>query len=149
MTVNPGRGRLLILDAARGVALLAMFVFHIVWDLGFFGLIPASWPDDPRFRAYGHTIATGFIMLAGIGLVLAAAQKPGLRPALIRIGRIALAAAGVSAITYAIFPDEFIFFGILHLIALASLCALPFLRAPASVVTLVALIALALPLLVS
>lgn len=145
----PAGRRLLALDAARGLALVAMFVFHIVWDLGFFGLIPADWPVDPRFKAYGHAIAASFIALAGIGLVLAARQKPGWRPALLRIGRIALAAAAVSAATYVIFPDEFIFFGILHLIAFAGLCALPFLRAPAFVVACVALIALVLPLFVS
>ncbi|MBX9738439.1 MAG: DUF1624 domain-containing protein [Beijerinckiaceae bacterium] len=137
------------LDAARGWALVAMFVFHIVWDLGFFALVPLDWPTDPRFKAFGHAIATAFVGLAGVGLTLGARNGVLWGPALKRVARIALAAAAVSAATYAIFPDEFIFFGILHVIALASLCALPLLRAPSLLVGGVAAVALALPLLVS
>lgn len=122
-----------------------MFVFHIVWDLGYFALVPADWPTAPWFRAYGHAIATAFIGLAGIGMVLAAQRSANLRPALIRIGRVTLAAIVVSAATYALFPDSFIFFGILHLIALASLCALPLLRAPNFVLAGLACVALLLP----
>jgi uncharacterized membrane protein len=59
------------IDAARGVALLAMFVFHIGWDLTFFGLAPQTLETDPRFHAFGHSIAAAFIGLAGVGLALA------------------------------------------------------------------------------
>lgn len=137
------------IDAARGWALAAMFVFHIVWDLGFFGLVPLDWPSDPRFKAFGHAIATAFVGLAGVGLTLGARHGVLWAPALKRIARIAVAAAAVSAVTYALFPDEFIFFGILHVIALASLCALPLLRAPSAVVGAIAGVALLLPLLIS
>jgi len=34
MTANP---RYAAIDAARGLALVAMFVFHIIWDLAYFG----------------------------------------------------------------------------------------------------------------
>lgn len=134
------------IDAARGVALLAMFVFHIVWDLAFFGVVPAHVPSEPAFRGFGHMIAAAFVFLAGVGLTLAARRGLDLRQALKRIGVIAGAAALVSIATWFIFPDAFIFFGILHLIALASLCALPFLRAPTALVALVAAAAIVAPL---
>ena len=58
------------------------------------------------------------------------------------------AAAGVSAATYQLFPESFIFFGILHCIALSSLLALPLLRAPLWLVAVIALAALVAPLLI-
>ena len=143
------RERYEVLDAARGAALVAMFVFHIVWDMAFFGLVPVDWPSAPAFRAYGHAIAATFVVLAGIGLALGARHGVIWRPALKRVGRIALAALVVTVATYAIFPDEFIFFGILHLIALASLCALPLLRAPWGVLAALAVVCIVLPAVVA
>lgn len=133
------------LDAARGVALLAMFVFHVCWDLAFFGLVPPALEFDPRFHAFGHAIAGSFIALAGIGLTLAARNGLDWPRALRRIGKIAAAALGVTVATYFIFPDAYIFFGILHLIAVAGLLCLPLLRAPSWLVGLIAAAAFLLP----
>ncbi len=133
------------IDAARGVALLAMFVFHIGWDLSYFGLAPQTLDSDPRFHAFGHTIAGAFIALAGVGLTLAARNGLDGRQALRRLATIAGAALGVTLVTYFIFPDAYIFFGILHLIAVAGLLSLPFLAAPSWLVALIAAVALALP----
>ena len=36
---KPGR-RLTRLDVARGVALVAMAIYHFTWDLEFFGYVP-------------------------------------------------------------------------------------------------------------
>ncbi len=134
------------IDAARGVALLAMFVFHICWDLTFFGLAPQTLETDPRFHAFGHSIAAAFIGLAGVGLALAARNGLDWNQALRRLAKIGAAALGITIATYFIFPDSYIFFGILHLIAVAGLLSLPFIAAPSWLVALVAVIALALPL---
>lgn len=137
------------LDAARGLALVAMFVFHIGWDLSYFGLVPPGLEGDPRFQAFGHAIAASFILLAGVGLMLAARNGIDWTRALNRIARIALAAAGVTAVTWLIFPDAGIFFGILHVIAVAGLLALPLLRAPGWLVAALAAAALLLPALIA
>jgi uncharacterized membrane protein len=137
------------LDAARGLALVAMFVFHLCWDLAYFRLTPDGFTDSPLFHGFGHAIAASFVLIAGTGLTLAARRGLDLHSAVMRIGLIALAALAVSAVTYLIFPDAFIWFGILHLIGLASLLCLPLIAAPASLVLALALIALILPLLMS
>ncbi|MDB5642231.1 MAG: hypothetical protein JWN07_1548 [Hyphomicrobiales bacterium] len=134
------------IDAARGVALVAMFTFHLGWDLTAFGLAPQTLVTDPRFMGYGHVIAVSFIGLAGLGLTLAARRGIDWPRALRRIGKIALAAAGVTVATWFAFPDAYIFFGILHLIAVAGLLSLPLLRAPTWLVAVIAVAALALPL---
>ncbi|QRE78026.1 DUF1624 domain-containing protein [Methylobacterium aquaticum] len=65
-----------------------------------------------------------------------------------RLGRIALAAAVISLATFFLFPDSWIFFGILHCIALSSVLALPALVAPLPLVGLAAALVFAGPTLV-
>src|SRR6476646_602779 len=49
--------RLPVVDAARGVAIAAMFVFHFTWDLGFFNFIDLQAGVDPAWRAFAKAIA--------------------------------------------------------------------------------------------
>ena len=122
--------RWLALDVARGLAVLAMVVFHSIWDLSYFGYAPANLPWSPPVRIFGHSIAFVFLFIAGVALVLA--HGGGMRwPAFWRRFAVIVAAAAlVTAGTYVAFPKAFVFFGILHCIALASLIAVPFLLAP-------------------
>lgn len=122
--------RWLALDVARGLAVLAMIVFHLIWDLSHFGYAPATLPWSTPVRIFGHSIAFAFLFIAGVALVLA--HRAHMRwPAFWRRFAIIVAAAAlVSAGTYVAFPKAFVFFGILHCIAVASLIAIPFLFAP-------------------
>jgi uncharacterized membrane protein len=138
-----------LIDALRGAALAAMFSYHFVWDLGFFGFIAAEIPMQPGFKAYGHAIAATFLALVGVSLVLASGEKFAWRRYFVRLAKIAAAAAAVTLVTLYAFPDDFIFFGILHSIALASIAALPFLRAPLWLTIAGSAAALALPLFVA
>jgi uncharacterized membrane protein len=138
-----------VLDAARGLALVGMMIFHLCWDLAYFDLTPDGFTQSGLFHGFGHSIATAFVILVGIGLTLAARDTFDLHKALMRIGKITMAALLVSAATYVIFPDAWIAFGILHLIALASLLSLPLMRISSGPVVALAVAALTLPLLVS
>ena len=124
------QGRWRALDAARGLAVLAMVVFHVIWDLAHFGYAPANLPWSAPVKIFGHSIAFAFLFIAGVALVLA--NRDSMRwPAFWRrFALIAAAAALVTAGTYALFPTSYVFFGILHCIAVASLIAVPFLFAP-------------------
>ncbi len=64
---------------------------------------------------------------------------------LIRLAMVAGAALAISVVTYIAVPGAFIFFGILHEIALASLLGLAFLRLPALVTLVVAAAVIAAP----
>ena len=135
-----------ILDLARGWAVVAMVVFHFTWDLGYFQLISYDISTETSGRIAAHLIAGSFLFLSGVGLALA--HRGGLKSDayLKRLGRIALAAALVSVGTWFAMRDDWIFFGILHCIALTSLAALPFLGLPVWVIAGAAIISLAAPL---
>ncbi|WP_269153973.1 DUF1624 domain-containing protein [Methylobacterium currus] len=145
-THHPPARRLALIDLARGVALLAMALYHLTWDLGFLRLTPENAALSPVGRAAAHGIAASFLMLVGVSLVLARRRRSGWwRPYLARLGRIALAAAAISLATFFLFPGSWIFFGILHGIALSSVLALPALGAPLPLVALAAALVLAGP----
>ncbi len=122
--------RLPFLDKARGIALAAMVVYHFVWDLSFLGLIDPAIRDTLLWTSFARLIAASFLILAGVGLVLAHGQAFDRAKFLRRLARVAGAALLVTGGTWLVFPDAFVFFGILHAIALGSVLALPFLRLP-------------------
>ncbi|MCA1300665.1 heparan-alpha-glucosaminide N-acetyltransferase [Stappia indica] len=137
--------RLDLLDVARGLALLTMAVYHLSWDLAWFRLV--DWPvsSGPGWRLFAALIAGSFLFLVGVGLVLAHRRKIQWRKATIRLARIALAAAAISAATHLALGDQYVRFGILHAIAASSLIALPFVRLPVPVTLGAAALAAALP----
>lgn len=131
--------RLLALDLIRSLALLGMVAFHITYDLLLFGILPGSYAASALFHWHPRIVAGAFLVLAGLGLWLSHGQ--GLRwPAFwARWAKIAAAAALVTVATYLAMPDFYIFFGILHAIALYSLLGLIFLRLPAPVTAAIGL----------
>jgi len=134
MTLDPTRPpRANTLDIARGLAVAAMVIFHFVWDLSHFGYIAHNIPWSAPMRAFSNVIACSFLFIAGISLVLANRDRVRWPAFWRRFLIIAGAAALVSAGTYLVFPKAFVFFGILHCIAAASLIAVPFVFLPAPV----------------
>nr|WP_283772119.1 heparan-alpha-glucosaminide N-acetyltransferase [Chelatococcus sp. HY11] len=147
-SLSPGslsRPRLPLVDVARGLAIVAMVIYHFSWDLSFFGLIGTDIATAPGWRLFAQMIAGSFLGLVGIGLVLAHGDGIRWRPFLRRLGLLIMAAAAVTLGSYFLFPDSFIFFGILHAIALTSVLGLAFVRLPWFVTAAAAAIAFALP----
>ncbi len=147
--LSSSRSRLDIVDLARGLALLAMFVFHFAYDLSFLRLIAVDVPGELGWRLFARLIAGSFLTLVGVSLVLATRHGLNRRAYLKRLAMVAGAAALVTLGTYLAMPESFIFFGILHQVALASVLALPFLRLPVIVVAATAVIVFALPFFVA
>ena len=149
MTLPAARQRIPALDALRGAALVGMFAFHLTWDLGFFRLIPEDFPYSAPVMNFGHVVAITFLALAGASLVLATRDGVDWRAFGRRFAMIAGAAAAITLGTLYLFPDAFIFFGILHCIAVSSLLALAFLRAPPWLALVVAALMAVAPVVVA
>ncbi len=143
-TEDRGR-RLAAIDAIRGAAIVAMVVYHTAFDLSARSLIPVNILNDPGWIVFARSIASTFLLLVGVGLVLATRGGLKVRPYLRRLGLIAGSACLVSLVTWWVEPQAFVFFGILHEIAVASVLALPFLWLPSAVVAPIAAAVIALP----
>lgn len=144
-TETSRRGRIGGLDTLRGLALLAMASYHFTWNLEYFGYLEPGTATTGLWKLYARGIATSFLFLAGFSLFLAHGKGLNWPSFGKRFAMVAGSALLITVATYFAFPDSFIFFGILHNIAAASLVGLLFLRAPALVTLLFAVIAFALP----
>lgn len=129
--------RIEAIDIARGVALVAMAIYHFTWDLEFFGYAEPGFTAVGGWKFFARSIASSFLFLVGVSLVLAHGRGIRWKGFWRRLAMVAAAALAISIATYFAVPGGFIFFGILHQIALASVLGLAFLRLPGAL-TLVA-----------
>lgn len=127
------------LDAARGIAILMMILFHSLFDLYYFAIYPVNVRDG--FWRY-FALATGslFLLIAGISLsvshtrakrafagdVWAPARIAG--KFLVRGAGIFLCGMLVTVVTWILVPQSFIVFGILHLIGISIMISPLFFR---------------------
>lgn len=137
--------RIVGLDLARSCALLAMAVFHFTFDLQMFGLISAETTRSAGWRIFAQAIAGSFLFLAGFSLYLAHGRQIRFTAFFKRLAVLLLAAGAVTLGTWVFMPQGFIFFGILHMISVASVLGLLFLRLPPLVTGAVAVGVIVLP----
>jgi uncharacterized membrane protein len=147
LSARPPPARLHLVDAARGTALVAMLIYHFAWDLNYFELISAEMGEGGAagWVLFARLTAGSFLFLVGLSLVLADRSGLRIRAFMYRVGLIAGTAVLLTAITLWLTPEEFIYFGILHCIAVSSVLGLPFLRLPIWIVLVVACICFAAP----
>lgn len=141
----PDKSRIEPIDIARGTALAAMAIYHFGWDLEFFGYLDAGTTAHGGWRLFARAIASSFLFLVGVSLVLAHEKSVRWRSFAVRLLMVAGAAAAISLVTFLAVPGGFIFFGILHQIALASVLGLVFLRLPPLLTLAVAALVVAAP----
>lgn len=137
--------RFAALDAARGAALAAMVVFHCAFDLDFLGLARLDVGGSAGWRWFARLIAGSFLAVSGLSLVIAHRRAIRWDAYFRRLAILVGAAALVTLATWYWVPRQFIFFGILHSIAAASLIGLAFLKAPWPLTLIAALLALVAP----
>jgi uncharacterized membrane protein len=122
--------RITAIDALRGGALCLMFVYHFSFDLRYYRVIASDFEHDPFWLGFRAVIVASFMALVGISLVLADRAGATTVHFWRRIGVIAACAVATSVGSYLVFPRAFIYFGILHCIAVASILAWPTLHRP-------------------
>jgi len=119
------------LDALRSAAILAMVAYHFSFDLRYFGFTQWDFYRDPFWLNARTLILSSFLLIAGVSMILA--QRGRLSPARFwrHVARIAACALAVSAASYLLFPESWIWFGVLHAILLSLVLARPLVRRPA------------------
>ncbi|MGH6763172.1 MAG: DUF1624 domain-containing protein [Phyllobacterium sp.] len=139
------RPRLARLDIARGIALIAMAIYHCAWDFEFFGYLDPATTTQGGWKLFARGIASSFLMLVGFSLVLAHGKGIRWSQSTRRLVQIGAAAAAITLATWYFTPGTFVFFGILHHIALASIIGLAFLRLPFPALFAMAAVVVAAP----
>lgn len=114
----------------RAAAIVLMVIFHFIYDLKFFGYVSWDIPDGSGWREYRYVILLLFFLCVGFGISIVHREKTHLKAFFKRIALVVGAAALVTVSSLITVPENWIFFGVLHFIAVASLVALPFARSP-------------------
>lgn len=124
------------IDALRGFAIVQMVSYHFCYDCNYFGWIHAALTEAPGWVAWRTAIVSQFLFLAGFSLALrgrgnTSAGAGGFGGSFWRRwAQIAGCAALVSVASAQLFGPRFIWFGVLHFVALAQLLLTPLERAP-------------------
>jgi uncharacterized membrane protein len=121
-------------DLLRGVAIVLMVLYHLVYDLNYFAVYEID-IHSGFWMTVARATASLFLLLVGLSLTLSHSrsrllgQEDGFFFRLLkRSAWILVLALGVSVVTYLFIGKGFIVFGVLHLIGLSLLLAYPFLR---------------------
>lgn len=122
--------RLLWLDMLRGFAIVLMIIFHFCYDLRYFGYVDWHIPNGPNWWPFRYFILTLFIFTVGMSLSLAHHPQFKRISFVKRLVQLGLAALAITLMSLIMFPHAWIYFGILHFIALASLIGVPFISRP-------------------
>ncbi|AEE25426.1 MAG: DUF1624 domain-containing protein [Alteromonas sp.] len=118
------------IDIMRTIAIVLMVIFHFAYDLHFFGWVDWNVPNGSGWKEFRHIILTLFFLSVGASLVFAHRQRVDFKSYAKRIMWIAVWAFAISLFTYQFFYSNWIFFGVLHFIAVASILCLPLVRYP-------------------
>ncbi len=128
------RTRFWEIDLLRGFAVVLMVLFHLPFDLDYFGVARLDVHSGFWFFL-GRLAAVLFVLLVGVSLVLSfwraelQGQASGFRRRLLKRSLWLLAlATGITLATYLFIGKGFIVFGVLHLIGISILLAYPSLR---------------------
>ena len=121
-------------DFLRGMAIVLMVLFHLVFDLNYFSVQQIEVASGFWFYLARFT-ASLFLLLVGVSLTLSHSrarllgQEDRFRYRLMKRSLwIFSLAIGVTLVTYLFIGKGFIVFGVLHLIGISLLLAHPFLR---------------------
>lgn len=132
---RPRNTRFWEIDALRGVAIVMMATFHLMWDFWYFRVLPDVVLWAGFWKYFQRTTATLFILLVGVSLTVSyrRAVQNGRPPHGLwrKLAWRGLRILGIGfALSLVVWTAGmgYVDFGVLHLIGLSIILAYPFLR---------------------
>ena len=113
------------IDLVRGLALMVMIIFHLAFDAAFFlGL------KIDVFSGYWQLIArfVQIVFMITTGITVAFRSQKNVSSQFLHAGKIFLYAMLITFVTWILFKDQAVYFGILHFFAVAIVLAIPLVR---------------------
>ena len=141
----PNINRIRTLDFLRSIAIIAMIFYHFVYDLGDFGYVNLITVVNGYWKLFAQSIGCSFLFLSGVSFWVAAKKEINWPNYIKRFVILLSSAILVSIATFIQFGSAFIFFGILHLLAVCSIVALFIYRLPIIIILVLGVGLLALP----
>ena len=125
--------RFLEIDLVKGIAVILMIAFHFAFDLAYFANQNIDLGLTNIWWFIGRSAAILFLLVVGINLTIskenAFTKKQNILKKFLKKGlKIFGLGLLITLVTYILFPQEFILFGILHLIGLSIILSIPFLK---------------------
>jgi len=122
--------RLLVLDLYRGIGIILMILFHLIYDLDYFHFITLDTANTPLWIHLRTFIVALFMSAVGMSLYLVYTQTFNRQKYIKRLLLLSAASAAISVVSYIMFADNWIYFGVLHMILVASVIGPFFTRLP-------------------
>jgi uncharacterized membrane protein len=122
--------RIFTLDVLRTFAIVLMVVFHLFYDLKFFGYVDWDTPDGNGWRTFRQVILSSFFICLGASLHLSYSRTINWRKFSKRLAQILISALAVTLISLLMVAEHYIYFGVLQFIALASLMCIKLAKHP-------------------
>jgi uncharacterized membrane protein len=120
-------------DTVRGVAVVLMVFYHLVFDLSYFGAYSGYMYSGP-WQTFARSIGSTFIFVLGLSLTLRYGRlepklgsKQLFQKFLLRGAKLFGWGVVITIVTYFVIGRGFVVFGILHLLGLSTILAYPFL----------------------
>ena len=127
--------RLWEVDTMRGVAIVSMVYYHLMWSLWYFGVTPNIDWWSGFWKYFQRSIATSFLLLVGVSLTLSyrsmvrkRGTSAGLFPHFLKRGLKVFGLGMVISLVVWAVGVGYMHFGVLHLIGFSIVAAYPLLR---------------------
>lgn len=130
MVRTTARERRQDLDALRGIAIVLMAIFHFCYNLSVYQYFTMDLATQWPWRWFRYVIVFLFIGLVGTGLGMTHRRHINVVKFSDWMARVLAGALVITVSTAFMFPGAWVYFGILHVIALSGLLALPFANKP-------------------
>jgi uncharacterized membrane protein len=120
-------------DAARGVAIAMMVVYHLMYDLDYFGGYDIE-ATSGFWARFADATAGTFLFLVGVSLAISYSRASAARPGRSLFGKYLLRGIRILAygmvltVVFLVFGMGVVAFGILHLIGVSIILAYPLLK---------------------
>ncbi len=123
-------GRFDSLDHIKAIAVIMMIIYHLFFDLSYFRLVGFNVERETFWVLQPKIIVFLFLMSAGISLSIVHSKSINWKKIFHRTIKLLVVALSISVVTYFIFPTRWVYFGVIHNIAISSLICLAFLGKP-------------------
>lgn len=118
------------IDLLRGLAIVLMVIFHFSYDLTMFGWAYFSTAEDIEWRVFRTIIVSCFLLAVGMSSYLAYQKSIDKMKLAKTVGKLLAVSSIISIGSFFMDPNTWVYFGIIHFIAVALPISVLFVRLP-------------------